>query len=327
MASEQHMAYIGTRLVWGQEGFFGIRAEDRSRHLYAIGKTGTGKTTLLKNLIVQDINAGRGVGVIDPHGDLAESLLDLIPGWRTDDVVYFNPADEEHPVGLNLLDSTVAQHRYLIASGIVSAFKNVWRDSWGPRTEYILYAAVAALLDCENTSLLGIQRMLYDDRYRAWVVRQIKDPLVRSFWVREFGEYDERFMHEAVAPIQNKVGQLVMSPLIRNIVGQVRSRIDARFIIDNKQNTNTRTFSFLYECEHCGTAPKSYRCHHCERLVWLADKTDSELRGGDFITTGVEDKHCACRWIEKVPVAEESIADVERRKARKVAEMQADTSL
>jgi hypothetical protein len=235
MASEQHIAYIGTRFVWGQDKFFGIRSEDRSRHLYAIGKTGTGKTTLLKNLIVQDIAAGRGVGVIDPHGDLAESLLDLIPRWRTDDVVYFNPADEEHPIALNVFDSTAGEHRNLIASGIVSAFKNVWRDSWGPRTEYILYAAVAALLDCENTSLLGIQRMLFDERYRAWVVRQIKDPLVRSFWVREFAEYDARFMHEAIAPIQNKVGQLVMSPLIRNIVGQIRSRIDARFIMDDSR--------------------------------------------------------------------------------------------
>jgi len=235
MASEDHTAHIGTRFVWGQDLLFGIQGEDRSRHLYVIGKTGTGKTTLLKNLIVQDIAAGRGVGVIDPHGDLAQSVLDLIPRSRTEDVVYFDPADQEHPIAFNPLDSMPPEQKHLVASGIVGAFKNVWRDSWGARTEYILYAAVAALLDCENASLLGVQRMLSDERYRAWVVKQVKDPLVRSFWVREFGEYDSRFMHEAVAPLQNKVGQLVMSPLLRNILGQVRSRINARFMMDNER--------------------------------------------------------------------------------------------
>lgn len=235
MASEHHITQIGTRWIWGQDEFFGIRAEDRSRHLYTIGKTGTGKTTLLRNLIVQDISAGRGVGVIDPHGDLAQSLLDLIPRWRTKDVVYFDPADQTHPIAFNPLDSLPDEQKHLIASGIVSAFKNVWRESWGPRTEYILYAAVAALLDCESATLLGIQRMLSDERYRRWVVGQVKDPLVRAFWVQEFEGYDSRFMHEAVAPIQNKVGQLVMSRLLRNILGQVSSRINARFMMDHQR--------------------------------------------------------------------------------------------
>ena len=235
MASEHHISNIGTRMIWGQEKSFGVQVEDRRRHVYIIGKTGTGKTTLLQNLIVQDIAAGRGVGVIDPHGDLAQNLLDLIPRWRTEDVVYFDPADQEYPIAFNPLDSMPPEQKHLVASGIVGAFKNVWRDSWGARTEYILYAAVAALLDCENASLLGVQRMLSDARYRAWVVRQVKDPLVRSFWVHEFGEYDSRFMHEAVAPIQNKVGQLVMSALLRNILGQVKSRINARFMMDEER--------------------------------------------------------------------------------------------
>jgi hypothetical protein len=210
-----------------------LSPRDRRHHLYAIGKSGTGKTTLLRNLILQDIAAGHGVGVIDPHGDLANDILDHIPSNRIEDVAYFNPADTEFPVGFNLLGSTPPEERHLVASGIVSAFKAIWPDFWGPRLEYILYAAVAALLDCDNVSLLGVQRMLSDGRYRAWVVRQIKDPMVRSFWVNEFENYDKKFLHEAVAPIQNKVGQLLMSPHVRNILGQVRSRIDARFMMDN----------------------------------------------------------------------------------------------
>ena len=139
---------------------FGISPVDRRQHLYAIGKTGTGKTTLLRNLICQDILEGKGVGVIDPHGDLAEEILDCIPSWRADDVVYFNPADADFPIGFNLLSSASEERRYLEASAVVGAFKHLWRESWGPRLEYILYASVAALMECENVSLLGIPRML-----------------------------------------------------------------------------------------------------------------------------------------------------------------------
>jgi hypothetical protein len=224
---------LGVREQWGRESPFAFSHHDRRHHLYAIGKTGTGKTTLLRNLILQDIAAGHGVGVIDPHGDLTNDILDHIPRNRIEDVAYFNPADMEHPVGFNLLGCTPPEERHLVTSGIVSTFKAIWPDFWGPRLEYILYAAVAALLDCDNVSLLGVQRMLSDGRYRAWVVKQIKDPMVRSFWVNEFEGYNKTFMLEAIAPIQNKVGQLLMSPHVRNILGQVRSRIDARFMMDN----------------------------------------------------------------------------------------------
>ena len=224
---------LGSREIWGTENPFGLSPEDRRHHLYMIGKTGSGKTTLLLNLILQDIEAGRGVGVIDPHGDLAESLLDFIPPWRTDHVVYFNPADDEFPVGMNLLRSAEPPH--LVASGIVGALKSIWRESWGPRLEYILYASVAALLECQNVTLLALQRMLTDHRYRAWVVRQVKDPLVHSFWTNEFDGYSKAFLQEAVAPIQNKVGQLLMSPQIRNVLGQVQSKIDARFMMDDRR--------------------------------------------------------------------------------------------
>jgi uncharacterized protein DUF87 len=232
-ADSDDLAYVGTRQVWGSRQPFGISSAERRQHVYVVGASGTGKTTLLKNLILQDIEHGLGVGVIDPHGDLASELLDTIPPARTDHVVYFNPADLEHPIGLNLLARVPQHRRHRITSGVVGAMKSIWRDSWGSRMEYILSASVAALLDCDNTSILGIQRMLVDARYRRWVVRQVKDPAVRAFWEREFERYRPDFMQEAIAPIQNKVGTLVMSPPMRHVLGQVRRKIDPRFMMDN----------------------------------------------------------------------------------------------
>jgi hypothetical protein len=230
---EEWNIVLGVRDGPGEETPVVLSPRDRRHHLYAIGKSGTGKTTFLHNLIFQDICAGHGVGVIDPHGDLASDLLNYIPRRRIEDVAYFNPADLEHPVGLNLLGATPPDNRHLVASGIVNVFKSTWPDFWGPRTEYILYAAVAALMDCDNISLLGIQRMLSDGRYRSWVVRQVKDPMVRSFWVDEFERANMPLRQEMVAPVQNKVGQMLMSPHLRNILGQIRSRLDARFMMDN----------------------------------------------------------------------------------------------
>lgn len=227
--------YIGNRTIWGGEKPFGISAVDRRQHLYVIGKTGTGKTTLLKNLISQDIERGHGLALIDPHGDLAEEILDYIPPWRADHVLYFNPADSDFPIGFNLVQSSLGRRNYLEASAIVSAFKNIWRDSWGPRLEYILYAAVAALMECDNVSLLALPRMLADARYRQWVLKQVQDPVVLFFWEREFANFDKRFLAETIAPIQNKVGQLLMAAPLRNVFGQVRNRIDARFIMDNER--------------------------------------------------------------------------------------------
>ncbi len=229
------LSRLGVRETWGGPQLFGVEAKDRRHHVYCIGKSGTGKTTLLHNLIIQDIELGRGVGVIDPHGDLAERIIDAIPPWRTDDVVYFNPTDLDYPIGLNLLQNIPVKQRHRIASGVVGAMKAIWPDSWGPRMEYILYASVAALLDCQNVSILGIQRMLTDLRYRRWVVNQIQDPIVESFWRREFENYSKQFMQEAIAPIQNKVGQFLMSPPIRNVLGQVRKKVDARFMMDNRR--------------------------------------------------------------------------------------------
>lgn len=231
----RHISYIAKTNFRNQQKSFGIKQADRRQHLYCIGKTGSGKTTLLRNLVIQDILAGRGVAVFDPHGDMAEELLDYIPTHRTDDVVYFDPADLEHPIGFNLLEDAVPDVRHLIASSVVSAFKSIWADSWGPRLEYILYNCVAALAEHQHTSILGIPRMLTDDSYRARIVARLEDPVVRAFWLDEFERYDKRFRQEAIAPVQNKIGQFLASAPMRNILGQVKSTIDPRFMMDNRR--------------------------------------------------------------------------------------------
>ena len=203
--------------------------------MYVIGKTGSGKTTLLRNMIVQHIAKGDGVGLIDPHGDLAEEILNHIPPCRADHFCYFNPGDLEFPVGLNLLWNVAPDERHLVASGIVAAFKGIWRESWGPRLEYILYNAVAALLDCKNATLLGVNRLLMDDTYRARVIRQVKDPFIRSFWAEEYEGYDQRFRREAIAPIQNKIGQFLLNPVVRNILGQVKSKVSIPFVMNHSR--------------------------------------------------------------------------------------------
>lgn len=224
--------FIGTRIVYGAESPVGLKTADRRQHVHVLGKTGSGKTTLLRNLLVQHIEAGHGVALIDPHGDLATSLLDCIPPHRTDDLVYFNPADFEFPVGLNVLAKTHPDH-HLIASGVVGAFKSIWRESWGPRLEYILHNALLSLIECENTTLLGVTKLLANDRYRAWVVNQIQDPMLKAFWQDEYEQYDPRFRREAIAPIQNKIGQFVTSGPMRNILGQVKNRVDFSDVMDS----------------------------------------------------------------------------------------------
>ena len=226
---------IGHRSVWGGEIPFVIQPEDARFHTYIIGKTGSGKTTLLRNLILQHIQNGHGIAIIDPHGDLAEELLHHIPPCRTDDLVYFNPGDLEFPIGFNPLANVPPDERPLVASGVVDAFKAIWGDSWGPRMAYILHNCIAALLDCENTSLLGVNRMLMDPEYRRWVVKQVRDPFIRQFWEMEFESYDPRFMREAIAPIQNKVGALLQSPILRNILGQVQNKVSIPFVMDHSR--------------------------------------------------------------------------------------------
>lgn len=218
-----------------QRKTFGIKHPDRRLHTYIIGKTGAGKTTLLKNLIIQDIRNGHGVGVLDPHGDLVESILDYIPSHRTGETVFFDPSDYDYPIGFNILESVDPTLKPLVASHVISVFKNIWKDSWGPRLEYILYNSVISLLDHEDNSLLGIPRLLTDRDFRGKVVSKIQDPIVKNFWIQEYEQYNTNFQKEAISPVLNKVGQFLTSAPIRNIVGQVKSKIDFSFMMDNNR--------------------------------------------------------------------------------------------
>ncbi len=218
-----------------QERVFGIKADDRRRHMYLLGKTGMGKTNLLENLAIQDIQQGHGICFIDPHGDVALKLIKAIPPERINDVIYFNPADQQFPIAFNVLEQVGADQRSLVASGLVGVFKKIWADSWGPRLEYILRNAILALLEYPGSSLLGVMRILVDKSYRERVIEKVTDPVVKQFWAVEFAGWNERTLQEVISPIQNKVGQFTSNSLIRNIIGQPTSAFDVREIMDNKK--------------------------------------------------------------------------------------------
>lgn len=214
---------------------FGIKTDDRRRHMYVIGKTGMGKTTLMENMVLNDIYKGHGVGIVDPHGDFAEKILDYIPPGRINDVVYFNPADIDNPIGFNVLEVHTEEQKHLIAAGLMGIFKKIWPDVWSSRMEYILNNTILALLDSPGSTLLGINRLLSDKDYRRKVIRQLKDPVVKTFWQNEFASYNDRYAQEAVAPIQNKIGQFLSASVIRNMVAQVTSTINIREIMDSRK--------------------------------------------------------------------------------------------
>lgn len=212
---------------------FGISLADRRYHFYIIGKTGVGKTTLLENMIVSDIFSGQGLALVDPHGDLAKRILDFIPRTRISDVIYFNPIDLERPIGLNILEKKDPVSKHLIASSLISVFKKFWIDCWGPRLEHLLRNCVLALLDLPGSTLLGIMKILSDEKFRDKVVKSVKDPVVRYFWEKEFARLPERFLAEVISPLQNKIGAFLTNLPIRNILGQTKSSFDFEKVISN----------------------------------------------------------------------------------------------
>lgn len=231
----ERVTYFGETNFRNQQTRFGIKNRDRTRHMYVVGKSGVGKSTLLENMAIQDIQNGEGVAVLDPHGSFAEKMLDYIPEHRIKDVVYFAPFDTENPVSFNVLEDVGPEKRHLVVSGLMSTFKKIWVDAWSARMEYILSNTLLALLEYPGSTLLGVNRMLSDKDFRKKVVDNISDAAVKAFWTEEFAKYTERMAAEAVPAIQNKIGQLTANPLIRNVIGQAKSSFDVREIMDKKK--------------------------------------------------------------------------------------------
>ena len=231
----QKVTYIGRVDFRGKAITFGIKEGDRTKHTYIIGKSGMGKSTLLENLALQDINNGEGLCFIDPHGSTAEKLLDHIPESRIKDVVYFAPFDDEHPIGLNVLEKVEPSKRFLVANGLMAAFKKLFVDQFSARMEYVLNNIILALLENDGQTLLGVNRMLFDKEYRKFIVSNVTDPTVRDFWLNEYANYTDKTAQELAPAIQNKVGQFVSNPLIRNIIGQKKTSFNIRELMDEKK--------------------------------------------------------------------------------------------
>ncbi len=214
---------------------FGVKRSDRRRHVYAVGKSGSGKSKMLELLIKKDIEDGKGVGVLDPHGDLVDNIMRYIPEDRIKDVVLFDPSDTEFPIAFNPLVAVDEAYKMQVTIGFIDIFKKLFGTNWSDRLEHVLRYTTLALLDSPNTTILSILKMLTDKNYRQKIVARIQDSVVKNFWVSEFAAWSEKFDAEAITPLLNKVGQLVSTNMIRNIIGQPESKFDIRDIMDNKK--------------------------------------------------------------------------------------------
>jgi hypothetical protein len=214
---------------------FGVQLDDRRRHLYVVGKSGVGKSKLLELLIYEDLHRGRGIAVLDPHGDLVDCVLRHVPRNRIEDVILFDPSDTEYPIAFNPLEKVEEAYKMQLTIGFLDIFKKLFGDNWTYRLEHVLRYTTLALLDSPNTTVLSILKMLSDKNYRQKIVARIQDNVVKSFWVSEFAAWSEKFDAEAITPLLNKVGQFVATNMIRNIVGQPETRFSIRDVMDNKK--------------------------------------------------------------------------------------------
>lgn len=229
---KQETIYFAKSQTYGTK--VGINKPDRRFHMYAIGRTGVGKSTLFLNMMTQDLVYGNNFAIIDPHGDLAENILAYVPRNRINDVVYINPADTEFPVGMNMFGFVDEKERHLVAANIISIFRKSWADSWGPRMGYLLHNAVLALLEIPNSTLLSLLQLLTNEKYRNSVVRRVNDPIVRHYWESQFSQFPERQLGEITSPVLNKIGAYATNTYLRNMFGQVKTTVDFDKIINGK---------------------------------------------------------------------------------------------
>lgn len=236
LVDSKEVSFFGETNYRNEKRIFGIKRVDRRRHLYVVGKTGSGKSRLLQLLLISDILSGQGCCLLDPHGDLAQELLEYIPKERINDVVYIDPSDREFPIGFNPLEPVESyETRQHLATFFISIFRKLFAANWNPRMEHLIRYITLALLETPDSNVLGIPRMLSDTKFRQRVIMQIKDPVVKGFWTNEFSASAEQFSREAVVPILNKVGQFISNPIVRNMVGQRKNMLDfAKFMNEGK---------------------------------------------------------------------------------------------
>lgn len=229
------MTFIGKTNYKNRQAVFGIRAIDRLRHFYIVGKTGTGKSHILINMAIEDIRKGYGIAYLDPHGDAVDKILEYIPKNRINDVCYFNPADPEYDYPLNILEIRNESQKELMVSGIIAIFYKLYSHSWGPRMEHILRNVLFTLVNVPNATLTDIMKILHEKSYRDRALQDIHDPLIHQFWRKEYDVMTEKFRDEAIAPILNKVGQFVTSPLIRRVIQYPKSKVKIEELMNNKK--------------------------------------------------------------------------------------------
>ena len=217
--------YFAHTVFKNKDTIFGIKDKDRRRHIWTIGKTGTGKSTMIANMAVDDLKKDRGIAVIDPHGDLCETLLDYVPRHRINDVIYFNPADKDFPISINPLEVTNREEAELVTSGLMAIFTKIWPDVWSARMEYILRNSFLTMSQVEGSTLEDVLKLLVNKSFRKKVMEKVNDKSLTNFWEEEFDRMPDRLQKEAIAPIQNKVGQFVTSPLVRRIISSPKSSI------------------------------------------------------------------------------------------------------
>ncbi len=226
---------IGNTNFRNDKKTFGIKDEDRLNHIYVIGKTGTGKSTLLLNMAISDIQRGNGICLIDPHGDIAEKILDYVPQERINDVIYFNPADESYVIAFNPLQNIPQGQQHLVVAGLIATFKKIWIDSWGPRLEYILRYTLLTLCTYPDATLLDIQPLLTNYSFRKKVLSYCSDQYLTSFWYNEFDKYSPQLRSEAISPILNKTGLFVAITQLRNVIGQTTASFKIQEVMDQKK--------------------------------------------------------------------------------------------
>ncbi|KUK50098.1 MAG: hypothetical protein XD75_0041 [Parcubacteria bacterium 33_209] len=232
MGEEEKITYFAKTNFRNEHRRFGIRKKDRRYHMYLVGKTGMGKSTVISNMIFSDLKEKEGLCLLDPHGDLVEKVLEFSHNYRKEDLIYFNPQDGNKTLGFNPLEVTDPSEARLVVSALISVFKKIWFDSWGPRMEYILRNALLTLVEFPNSTLLNLQQLLSDGRFRKIMTDRVKDEQLKNFWVNEFDRYSERFRQEAVAPIQNKIGQFLSNEVLRRVISQPKSSFDFRKMMD-----------------------------------------------------------------------------------------------